>query len=54
MIFNSFWKKIFILNIVLLIVIYRIFNVIEKLLKQNTSYNSLFPVLSEEGYPFFN
>jgi len=54
MIFNSFWKKIFILNIVLLIVIYRIFNVIEKLLKQNSSYNSLFPVLSEDGYPFFN
>ena len=54
MIFNSFWKKIFILNIVLLIVVYRIFNVIEKYLKQNSYYNSLFPVITEDGYPFFN
>ena len=54
MIFNSFWKKIFILNIVVLLVIYRIFNVIEKYLKQNTHYNSLFPIISEDGYPFFN
>ena len=54
MIFNSFWKKIFILNIVLLIVIYRIFTVIEKYLKHNLKYNSLFPIITEDGYPFFN
>ncbi len=54
MIFDSFWKKLFILNIVLLIVVYRIFNVIEKYLKQNSYYNSLFPVITEDGYPFFN
>ena len=54
MIFNSFWKKIFILNIVLLLVIYRIFNVIEKYLNKNKNYNSLFPIISEDGYPFFN
>ena len=52
--FNSFWKKIFILNIVILLVIYRIFGVIDKYLKQNTHYNSLFPIISEDGYPFFN
>ena len=54
MFFNSFWKKIFILNIGLLIVIYRIFNVIEKYLKKNSYEISLFPTLSEDGYPFFN
>ena len=54
MIFDSFWKKIFILNIVILIVIYRIFNVLEKYLKHNSYHNSLFPIISEDGYPFFN
>ena len=54
MIFNSFWKKIFILNIVLLLVIYRLFTVLEKYIKQNTYSNSLFPTLTEDGYPFFD
>ena len=54
MIFNSFWKKIFILNIVLLLVIYRLFTVLEKYIKQNTYNNSLFPTLTEDGYPFFD
>ena len=54
MIFNSFWKKIFMLNIVLLLVIYRIFTVLEKYIKQNTYNNSLFPTLTEDGYPFFD
>ena len=54
MIFNSFWKKIFILNIVLLLVNYRIFTVIEKYFKKKAHNNSLFPVISEDGYPFFN
>jgi len=54
MIFNSFWKKIFILNIVLLLVIYRLFTVLEKYIKQNTYNNSLFPILTENGYPFFD
>ena len=49
MIFNSFWKKIFILNIVLLLVIYRLFTVLEKYIKQNTYNNSLFPTLTDDG-----
>ena len=54
MLFNSFWKRLFILNIVILIVLFRIFNVLEKYFKKHSYNNSLFPILTEDGYPFFN
>lgn len=54
MLFNSFWKKLFILNIVLLIVVFRIFSVLDKYINKQSYNYSLFPLLSEDGYPFFN
>ena len=54
MLFNSFWKRILILNIGILIVLFRIFTVIEKYFKKSSYNNSLFPALTEDGYPFFN
>ena len=55
MLFNSFWKRLFILNIVILLVLFRIFGVIEKYIKKHSyNTNSLFPILTEDGYPFFN
>ena len=55
MLFNSFWKRLFILNIVILLVLFRIFGVIEKYIKKHSyNTNSLFPILTDDGYPFFN
>ena len=54
MFFNSFWKRLLILNIGILIVLFRIYVVIEKYFKKHSSTNSLFPVLTDDGYPFFN
>ena len=55
MLFNSFWKRLFILNIVILLVLFRIFTVIEKYIKKHSyNTNSLFPILTDDGYPFFN
>ena len=55
MLFNSFWKRLFILNIVILLVLFRVFGVIEKYIKKHSyNTNSLFPILTEDGYPFFN
>ena len=55
MLFNSFWKRLFILNIVILLVLFRIFSVIEKYIKKHSyNTNSLFPILTDDGYPFFN
>ena len=52
--FNSFWKRILVLNIGILIVLSRIFTVIEKYFKKHSFNNSLFPILTDDGYPFFN
>ena len=55
MLFNSFWKRLFILNIVILLVLFRIFGAIEKYIKKHSyNTNSLFPILTDDGYPFFN
>ena len=54
MLFNSFWKRLLILNVVILIVLFRIFGVIEKYVKKHSFNNTLFPTLTEDGYPFFN
>jgi len=55
MLFNSFWKRLLILNIVILLVLFRIFGVIEKYIKRHSyNSNSLFPLLTDDGYPFFN
>ena len=55
MLFNSFWKRLFILNIVILLVLFRVFGVIEKYIKKHSyNTNSLFPILTDDGYPFFN
>jgi len=55
MLFNSFWKRLLILNIVILLVLFRIFGVIEKYIKKHSyNSNSLFPILTDDGYPFFN
>ena len=55
MLFNSFWKRLLILNIVILLVLFRIFGVIEKYIKKHSyNSNSLFPLLTDDGYPFFN
>jgi hypothetical protein len=55
MLFNSFWKRLFILNIVILLVLFRIFGVVEKYIKKHSyNSNSLFPILTDDGYPFFN
>ena len=51
---NSFWKRLMMLNIGILIVLFRIFTVIEKYFKKHSFNNSLFPVLTDDGYPFFN
>ena len=52
--FNSFWKRILILNIGILIVLFRLFTVLEKYFKKHSYNTSLFPVLTDDGYPFFN
>ena len=52
--FNSFWKRILMLNIGILIVLFRVFTVIEKYFKKHSFNNSLFPILTDDGYPFFN
>ena len=52
--FNSFWKRLLMLNIGILIVLFRIFTVLEKYFKKHSFKNSLFPVLTDDGYPFFN
>jgi hypothetical protein len=54
MLLQSFWKKVFILNIVLLLVIYRLYTVLEKFLRKNTHYNTLFTPITDNGYPFFS
>ena len=54
MFFNSFWKRLLILNVVILIVLFRIFGMIEKYIKKHSFSNTLFPSLTEDGYPFFN
>ena len=50
--FNSFWKRILILNIGILIVLFRLFTVLEKYFKKHSYNTSLFPVLTDDGYPF--
>ena len=52
--FNSFWKRILILNVGILIVLFRVFTVLETYFKKHSFNNSLFPVLTDDGYPFFN
>ena len=42
------------LNIGILIVLFRVFTVIEKYFKKHSFNNSLFPILTDDGYPFFN
>ena len=55
MLFNSFWKRLFILNIVILLVLFRIFGVVDIYIKKHSyNSNSLFPILTDDGYPFFN
>ena len=55
MLFNSFWKRLFILNIVILLVLFRIFGVVDNYIKKHSyNSNSLFPILTDDGYPFFN
>ena len=52
--FNSFWKRILILNVGILIVLFRVFTVLEAYFKKHSFNNSLFPILTDDGYPFFN
>ena len=49
-----FWKKLIILNLGLLIILVRIINSILRVLGKNAENNSVFPKVSENGYPFFN
>ena len=51
---TMFWKKLIILNLGLLLILVRIIDTILRVLGKKSENSSVFPKVSENGYPFFD
>ena len=52
--FTLFWKKLLIMNLVLIVILVRIFGMIAGYLTRVSNNDSIFPQNTENGYPFFD